>query len=128
MTAWKGTPDAVSAAPVNPVGGGFAALGLTPVTGNFTANSQQSASFTPVAGRPFNVSIWGTFSLTVQLERSFDSGTTWLQLTDKGTQIKKFTGSTVISESATENEASGVLYRLSVTAYTSGTASYRLSQ
>lgn len=124
-----GFPSVLSAQPTNPVGAGYLPTGISPVTGTFTATPQTSAlsPFVPLAGRPFNVSLWGTFSATVQLERSFDGGTTWLQLTSNGTQVEKFTGSTVISESVTENEA-GVQYRLNCTAYTSGTVNYRLSQ
>jgi len=102
----------------------YAASGKTPVTGTFAATGQ-SSSFTPLGGRGFNISLWGTFVATVQLERSFDSGTTWLPLTAAGTQLYKWTAPA--SESAQEDEVP-VLYRLNATAYTSGTVNYRISQ
>ena len=98
--------------------------GRAPVTGTFTATGQ-SSSFTPVCGRSFNVSLWGTFSGGAQLERSFDGGTTWLPITAAGTQLYKWTGPA--SEVVDEAEY-GVLYRLNCTAYTSGTINYRISQ
>lgn len=99
------------------------------LTGTFAATGQ-SASFLPdgVADglvRSFNISLWGTFVGTVQLERSFDNGTTWLPLTTNGTQVNKYTAP--CSEYVEESEV-GVLYRLNCTAYTSGTVNYRLSQ
>lgn len=99
------------------------------LTGTFAATGQ-SAVFLPdgigdLVDRAFNISLWGTFVATVQLERSFDNGVTWLPLTAGGTATLKFTAP--CSESAGETEA-GVLYRLNCTAYTSGTVNYRLSQ
>jgi len=95
---------------------------------SFTATGQ-SSSFLPdgvddLISRPFNLSIWGTFVGTVQLERSFDNGVTWLPLTALGSSLA-FTAP--CSETFTECEAS-VIYRLNCTAYTSGTINYRLSQ
>lgn len=99
------------------------------VTGSFTATGQ-SGSLVPAIGRRdivagnFNVSVYGTFVGSVQLERSFDN-TNWLPITANGTQLYKWTAPA--SENAQETEE-GVLYRLNCTAYTSGTISYRLSQ
>lgn len=99
------------------------------LTGTFTATGQ-SASFQPDgiddrAGIQFNVSLWGTFVGTVQLERSFDNGTTWLPITSAGAAAFKYTAPA--SESVSEPEAD-TLYRLNCTAYTSGTVNYRLSE
>jgi hypothetical protein len=100
--------------------------GLTPaaVTGTFTATGQ-SASFTPICGRPFNVTLSGTFVASVQLERSFDAGSNWHPITAAGTQLYAWTAAA--SETAEEHE-SGPIYRLNCTAYTSGTVNYRISQ
>lgn len=100
------------------------ASGVSPVTGSFTATGQ-SASFAPVCGRSFNVSLLGTFVASVRLERSFDGGVTWLPLTAQGISLCVWT--VPVSESWDEAEY-GVLYRLNCTAYTSGTVSYRVSQ
>ena len=95
----------------------------------FTATGQ-SASFLAdgigdLVDRAFNISLWGTFVATVQLERSFDNGTTWLPLTANGSQVYRF--SAPCSEPCDETEA-GVLYRLNCTSFTSGTVNYRISQ
>lgn len=103
-------------------------MALNVITGSFTATGQ-SASFAPfsqpVPPRDFNVSLWGTFSATVQLERSLDNGSTWLPITAAGTQLYVWT--TPASEVVEEPEAS-VIYRLNCTAFTSGTVNYRISQ
>lgn len=102
---------------------------MASVTGTLTATGQ-SGSLSPAAGlskidsAPFNVSLWGTFVATVQLERSFDGGTTWLPLTALGSSLA-FTAP--CSEVFEETEE-GVAYRLNCTAFTSGTVNYRLSQ
>lgn len=96
------------------------------VTGTFTGTGQSAAFHPMVADLPyasFNMSLWGTFAGTVQLERSFD-GATWLPLTERGSSIT-FTGP--CSEIFEEPEPSAQ-YRLNCTSYTSGTINYRLSQ
>lgn len=99
------------------------------LTGTFTATGQSAAMLVDGVddhiGTTFNISLWGTFVATVQLERSFDGGTTWLPLTNGATQLYNWTAPA--SESKTESEV-GVLYRLNCTAYTSGTVNYRLSE
>lgn len=102
------------------------------VTGSFTATGQ-SATFAPRIGERqtqsgnFNIALTGTATLGLQLERSFDNGTTWCQITAAGTQLYvwSYTG-TNISETAEECEP-GVIYRLNCTSFTSGTLAYRLS-
>jgi hypothetical protein len=106
------------------VSGPLPASGKTPITGTFTSTGN-SASFTPVFGRDFNWSLWGTFVATVVLERSFDSGSTWHPLTGGGTVISSVT--TAVSETQRESEV-GVIYQLRCSAYTSGTVNYRISQ
>ena len=103
---------------------GYAASGRGPVAGTFAATGQ-SASFAPLAGRAFNISLWGTFTSTIQLERSFDGGMTWLPITAAGAQLYKWTAPA--SESNQDDEAN-VQYRLDCTVFTSGAASYRISQ
>ncbi|MCP4640738.1 MAG: hypothetical protein GY851_09910 [bacterium] len=69
----------------------------------------------------FNVSVSGTFTATVTVQRSFDSGSTWLDMPTAYTSATQAT--------LTEPERD-VLYRIGVKAggYTSGTANVRLSQ
>ena len=101
---------------------------MTAVSGTFTATGQSASFAPPVAtrdtnGGAFNVTLSGTFVGTVKLQRSFDNGTTWHDLTAVGTAIAAFT--TAVSEVWIEPEP-GVIFRLNCTAYTSGTVTYRL--
>jgi hypothetical protein len=74
----------------------------------------------------FNISLFGTFVATVKLQRSFDGGTTWIDVSrDTSGSLASYTAP--ISFVAEEPE-DGVQYRLNCTAFTSGTVSYRLSQ
>ena len=68
------------------------------------------------------------YSGTVQLERSFDGGATWIvcNIGSSGT-LAQWTTGTPVSLSFTEPER-GVSYRVNVAAYSSGTINYRLSQ
>ena len=104
-------------------GTGGAELGRNVGTGNFTSAASGAAVG---ASGYFNVSVWGVFVGTVVLERSFDAGTTWLSVSEDlyGTAVA-FT--TPTSVTAWEPEA-GVIYRCRCSAYTSGTAKWRISQ
>lgn len=102
----------------------YAASGVAPVTPALTS-ATCSAAFTPIAGRAFNVSAWGTFVATYQLFRSFDAGTTKLPITAAGTVLYQWTAPA--SETAEETEY-GVAYYVCATSYTSGTLNVRISQ
>lgn len=93
------------------------------ITGSFAATGQSASA---VFYGSFNVSLWGTFVATVQLERSFDGGTTWLP-TAEDTTGAAAAYSAPVSLVADEPEHQ-VLHRLNCTAWTSGTVNYRLSQ
>lgn len=108
---------------------------MATISGTFTATGQ-SGSFVPIASarsttNAFNIVLSGTASATVQLERTFDQGSTWVKIYAGGIQLYKWTydGTTIlnISETAEEPEQ-GVWYRLNCTSYTSGTLTYRISQ
>lgn len=68
------------------------------------------------------------FSGTLQLERSFDGGSTWLpaNIGSSGT-LAQWNAGTPVSITFGEPEKQ-VLYRLNCIAYTSGTINYRISQ
>lgn len=68
--------------------------------------------------RKFNVSLSGTFSASLDLQRSFDGGVTWLS-------VARFTQP---MEGMGEEAETYVFYRLSCTDHASGVVSYRLSQ
>lgn len=74
----------------------------------------------------FNITLSGVFVATIQLERSFDKGATWVPVSKDATgAVMAFT--TPASLSGFEYE-SGVQYRFNCTAFTSGTAACRLSR
>lgn len=90
-------------------------------SGSFTATGQSDPVNVP-SGTPFNLTIWGTFVGTVQLERRVD-GANWAPVSSEGTPVE-FTEpcSEVVSAPASSQ------YRLNCTAYTSGTINWRLSE
>ena len=85
----------------------------------------QTEAVTSATTYPFDGPITGTFVATLQLERSFDGGTTYAPLSGStiGTTAT-FTAPTTFVGNETER---GVLYRVNCTAYTSGTANVRIS-
>ena len=70
--------------------------------------------------RPFNVSVSGTFSATVALQRSFDDGVTWLTVWT----------TTTAAEILVDTIEEDIQWRLGVRTgdYTSGTVVARMSQ
>lgn len=84
------------------------------VVGTFTG-LDNSASFVTAEG--FNLSLSGFGSATVQLQRSFDQGATWLV-------VDSFTADV---EKVVDDPEVGVYYRLEATSHTSGTIAYRMS-
>jgi len=106
---------------------------LSPTQPDIALVQPQTVSAVAVAFYPFpnpvqglyNVAITGTFSATVQLERSFDGGGTWAPLSGStiGTTIQ-FTAPTTFVLNETER---GVLYRVNCTVWASGTVNVRIS-
>lgn len=91
---------------------------MQPVTAAITAeNTFTTALAIPVSKPNFNLSIWGTFSAVVTLQRSFDGGTTWLDVATYGAPIED-----------RGFEPEGALYRVGVKTggFTSGTCNVRL--
>lgn len=96
-------------------------------SGSFTGTGQSTGI--GLMGR-VNVSLGGTAPVgTVKLERSFDSGTTYIDvsLDALGTPASYALNSTEVSLIVEEIEQN-VLWRFNCTAYTSGTITYRFSQ
>ena len=102
---------------------------MASATGSFAATGN-GAAFIPNTGsynngQQFNVAIYGTFVGTIVLEASFDSGSNWVP-------VLRYCTGTAVSYTTPSNEVlpapeGGVQYRLRCSAYTSGTANYRLS-
>lgn len=89
--------------------------------------NNQVAAFYPGL---INVSVSGSFTATIVIEKSYDGGATWLPVqTDLAGTALSFTGSgTFNREIQIEEGESGVCYRGRCTAFTSGTANVRISQ
>jgi hypothetical protein len=94
------------------------------VTAALTATGATGSSAFFLGG--INVAVWGTFAGTVQIERSFDGGSTWLVLDQDltGTDLTFTAPKSLIVEEV----ESAVLYRANCTAFTSGTINVRISQ
>lgn len=99
------------------------------ITGQFTAAGQESGPAVdgsePVLTGPFNVSIWGAFTGSIALLRSFDGGATKLPCAAGDLTDARF--SRPISVTVDEPEE-GVTYYLSCTNLGSGQPFYRISQ
>lgn len=99
--------------------------GLQPCLDAITSARVTTCTFTPKAGRGFNVEGSGTFVAGYQLERLLPGETVWKPITAAGTQLYVWT--VPASESAEEDEFNAQ-YRVNVTSYTSGTLNVRISQ
>jgi hypothetical protein len=107
-------------------------MGASTVGGADQAIKVLAGAFTaPAVGLPiclngdFNFSIWGAFTGSVSLERSFDGGVSWLNISvDLAGTDNAFIAP--ITSSGTEPEG-GVLYHFNCTALSAGTANWRLS-
>lgn len=102
-------------------------MAVQSATGSFSATGN-GATFVPNTGRVnvncgLNVSVYGTFVGTVVLERSFDGGTNYIPVLRNGTAISY----TAPASEVMYDPEGDVIYRLRCSAYTSGTANYRLS-
>jgi hypothetical protein len=91
------------------------------VTGSFTSST--TSPFWGMYGW-FGIAIWGTFSATIAVNKSFDGGATFIPVTYPQTSVI-VSLTAPISVVLFEPER-GVLYQLSCT-YVSGTVNYRLS-
>ena len=83
-----------------------------------------------VTGADANATFTGagvTFNATVQLERSFDGGATWIVCNEGMSGVLAQWNTGPVSLTFGEPEKN-VLYRLNCVAYTSGTINYRISQ
>lgn len=133
----KLTPTSADSA-ITIVSGTFTATGQSGAGVMGAASGKNSTQFSPYGNfqqgqtapqtffRDFNLALWGTFAGTIQLEKSFNGGTTWLPINEDNTGTPAaYTGPVCLSGFEPEY---GVLYRWNCTAYTSGTVNYRISQ
>ena len=102
-----------------------------PLSGTFTATG---VSATAIVYGDFTASIWGTplnadgssgsFTASVQVQRSADEGTTWIPVSVDGTGSP----ATYTTAAAVQgNEPVGVYYRFSCLSHSAGTVNYALA-
>lgn len=99
------------------------------IEGQLTATGATSplpVSDSAIPSRNININIAGTFSASIDVERSFDNGLSWNKVS-KNADGATATYTAPCSLQAMETEI-GVAYRLNCTSYTSGTILYRLSR
>ena len=96
----------------------------TPLTGSLST-SGLVGPFDPARGRAIWLSLSGTWTGTVTVQRSVDGGATRLPLTAGGLLWAAFTANAC--EPVAEDSESGAAYYLDVT-IASGTLTYRLAQ
>ena len=92
-------------------------------------NSTSSAMDMEVSSTDANALFTGAvaYSGTIEIERSFDGGSTWMPVCLPNTfTAAKQTSGAAFTTTLFEPEL-GVLYRVACTAYTSGTINYRIS-
>lgn len=101
------------------------AASSTPLTGTINTTGPTPV-FTPQLGRDMYLTLSGTFSGTVQVQRSTDNGATWNNITiSGGQQWGRYTGACdEVVETPTDGASK---YRLDVT-LSSGSVTYRLAQ
>jgi hypothetical protein len=117
-------PNAVDQGNPLPVQAGFAPATATPVSGNATA-SGAIGPFAPDLGRPIWVTLSGTWSGTVTVQRSTDGGATLRPLTIAGGAWGVFTANA--QEAVGEESVTGATWWL-VFQRSSGTLSYEVRQ
>jgi len=87
-----------------------------PLSGTL-ASATTTGSIT-INGGAFNLSLSGTWAGVVVLQRSFNAGSTWLN-------VQTYSANT---EDTGNEPEDNVWYRLNCTTYTSGTITYRVGQ
>lgn len=96
------------------------------VSGVLNGGSQTSTAFQPIALRPFNIWVTGTWTATIGIVRSFDGGATWVAV-PKPDMTGALTLTQSLTFSAFEADQS-CLWALQTVAYTSGTINYQFDQ
>lgn len=119
-----GAAAVTSAANPLPVSTTILAATSAALTGSASA-SGSFGPFVPQLGRAIWLTLWGSWTGTVAVQRSIDGGTTKLPITVGGQPWASFTANA--QETIGEETASAATYWLAVT-LASGTLNYRVSQ
>lgn len=94
------------------------------VTGSLGADGRGTV-FQPIANKPFNLFLTGSFTATATVQRSYDNGVTWLTVTKPDLTDAAFTAP--INLVISEPEAL-CLYSVLVSGYGGGAVAYRFGQ
>lgn len=131
------TQAAVSPTNISPGTKGIVQISVAPTLTSPDSNNPQAFTFTrtgnavTVTGADAAASFTGTgvnFTGSIQLERSFDGGATWLVCNVGGGGVMAiYTAGTPVNIAFGEPEKN-VLYRLNCTALSAGNINYRISQ
>ncbi len=100
------------------------AAGSVPLVGSASA-SGTAGPFVPELGTPIRVTLTGSWTGVVELQRSIDGGATRVPLTAGGERWGRFTGNA--NEAVTDESEAGATYHLAI-ALQSGTLAYRVAQ
>lgn len=94
-------------------------VGEMELSGTFT-----SATNTTTLTRkgPWDFTISGTWAGTIKIQRSYDSGSTWVDVRI----YKRTTESSIVENDSGEEDEDGVQYRVNMTVFTSGSAKFTL--
>ncbi len=84
-----------------------------------------SSAAVPVTGK-FNYSLWGTWTGSVDLERSFDNGDTWVKFTDHLADTANLDVVLEEPEQGVGVAQKPVLYRVTGTGAWTGTTNFRI--
>jgi hypothetical protein len=122
--ALDSAPVPVDAAHPLPVAGTIAAASSAPLAGS-TGASGAFGPFVPQLGRAIWLTLSGSWSGTMQVQRSLDGGATRVPLTVAGQAWAMFSAN--CCEPVAEETVAGATYYLSVT-LASGTLAYRVQQ
>lgn len=97
--------------------------GIVILSGSFSGAGQSSTS---TLWGVYNLFIYGTFTGSIRLERSFDGGGNWVPVSC--TQTGSDAAYTAPMSLSFQEIEDGMLYRLNATALSVGTANYRIAQ
>ncbi|MDB5682576.1 MAG: hypothetical protein JWM38_1883 [Sphingomonas bacterium] len=100
------------------------AASSAPLVGSTSATAV-AGPFVPDPGRPIRLTLTGTWSGSVAVQRSIDGGATKLPLTLAGTAWATFTANA--NEEVAQEYEGGATYYLAIT-LSSGTLTYRVAQ
>jgi hypothetical protein len=125
LTVFRDTPTTVPDPDIIPMVAYLPSSSVVPITGTADGSSSSNV-LVPDVGYYIYVTLTGTWTGTVQVERSTDNGVTWLPITThEGSAAGKFTGNADEDVLLVADSQSRYHLKFDIT---SGSVSYRLAQ